>query len=144
MGADTLRDLLIGFIIVTKAFFAGEVVDGRPSPPLLALATAGYRIQSQTLQIPDRFGFFSPGPPRLQVSEASLFVATIITTSFFIGLTTLVLLFYKLGGLPHFPSVAAVLYSMIVVQVLATWMIGCCDRRRAPGYTWKDWKEHMD
>ncbi|KAL8948227.1 MAG: hypothetical protein Q9222_005563, partial [Ikaeria aurantiellina] len=36
---------------------------------VLAIANTGYRIQSHILRIPDRMGFFAPGPPRLQVYE---------------------------------------------------------------------------
>jgi hypothetical protein len=39
----------------------------------LAIAGSGYRTQSQSLHIPDRFGFFSSAPPRLQVEEGAFF-----------------------------------------------------------------------
>ena len=65
----------IGNILtILKEAFAGEIVNNQLNSLRLAIATTGYRIQSCTLQIPDRFGFFSPGPPRLQVFEGLSFI----------------------------------------------------------------------
>lgn len=59
-----------------KMLFGREVLNDPPrlNPALLAFAVNAYRIQSQILRIPDRFGLFSAGPPRLQVWEADMFV----------------------------------------------------------------------
>jgi hypothetical protein len=35
-----------------------------PSPVHVAIGRAGYRLQSRWLRIPDRYGFFTPAPPR--------------------------------------------------------------------------------
>jgi len=59
------------------AVFAGQAND----PVFLATATHSYRLQSQ-LHIPNRFGFFSSGPPHLQVYETGVLI-NIISTSFY-------------------------------------------------------------
>lgn len=42
-------------------------------PWKLKMASGGYYIQSKILHIPDLFGFFSAGPPSLQVKDAESF-----------------------------------------------------------------------
>jgi hypothetical protein len=42
----------------------------------LAIGRRGYLIQSDVLHIPDRFGFFSPGPPGLQALQGADFAMT--------------------------------------------------------------------
>ncbi|KAI1769160.1 hypothetical protein GGR53DRAFT_228507 [Hypoxylon sp. FL1150] len=39
--------------------------------PAAATGAGGYHIQAHVLHIPDRFGFFSPGPPALQMRQGS-------------------------------------------------------------------------
>ncbi len=62
---------------MNNAYLAGEIVNNQLNPTHLAIATAGYRIQTETFHIPDRFGFFVAGPPRLQVRQAALFIHVI-------------------------------------------------------------------
>lgn len=51
-------------LTTVTGFFGPEITgDGRLNPVYLAIASRSYRIQSHTLHIPDRSGFFSPGPP---------------------------------------------------------------------------------
>ena len=64
-----------------RSFFAGPVINGELNPAALTFGQAGYRIQSQKLHIPDRFGWFAPGPPRLQVYDALDFVYTVLGLS---------------------------------------------------------------
>ncbi|EPE34199.1 hypothetical protein GLAREA_07212 [Glarea lozoyensis ATCC 20868] len=54
--------------------------------PFLALAERGYRYQKHTISIPDRYGFFSAGPPNEQVRQGILFVLLFITVLLQIGL----------------------------------------------------------
>ena len=65
------HDLVHNAVRAIKGFLKPQVVDGRLNPVRLAVATRGYWIQSHVLHIPDRFGWFSPGPPRLQVHQAT-------------------------------------------------------------------------
>ena len=55
-----LGKLISNILAIPKEAFAGEIVDNQLNSLHLAVATTGYRIQSRTLQIPDRFGFFPP------------------------------------------------------------------------------------
>lgn len=52
--------------------------DERVVQNLIAIASRGYKIQSQILSIPDRWGFFSKDSRDLHIKEAFLLVALII------------------------------------------------------------------
>lgn len=57
------------------ASFAPEVSSNNTlNQTHLSIATKGYWFQSHILKIPDRYGFFSPGPPRLQVHQGVSFL----------------------------------------------------------------------
>ena len=83
--SSTTRSSLIGkMMFMGRYLLAGPIVDGGELNPLyLSVATKGYRIQSRTLRIPDRYGFFVSGPPRPQAHEGEFFFMAI----FFILLT---------------------------------------------------------
>lgn len=70
-----------------REYMTPEEVDSRGNlnPKLLAITTKSYRIQSQDLGIPDSWGFFSHGSPRLQVCQAARF----ITAATFMGFVIL-------------------------------------------------------
>ncbi|CAG9937308.1 unnamed protein product [Clonostachys rosea f. rosea IK726] len=42
-----------------------------PNIPMPSATSYGYDIQSRVLGIPDKYGFFSQGPPRLQEVEGT-------------------------------------------------------------------------
>jgi hypothetical protein len=54
-------------------FSMRQTINNRLNPVYLAIAASGYQIQSQLLHIPDRYSFFSSGPPRAQVEEGAAF-----------------------------------------------------------------------
>lgn len=81
MGAVNITCILPnnGIVEAIKGLFSPQIAtDSRLNPHHLALATRGYRIQSRVLHVPDRYGIFSPGPPRLQVHEGSTFFVMIL------------------------------------------------------------------
>jgi hypothetical protein len=134
----------IGNIIVTaKAFMAGEIFDNHLNPIHLKIATTVYGIQLQ-LPVPDRLGFFSPGPPRLQVREAASFVGLIIVTCFLILYGGFVLFLLRLLGVPNTLQLGAAMLLMIVAQVVLVWALTCFSRHRTPEYEWADWKLRKD
>lgn len=67
-------NLIRNIHLYIKDLLGPSVIDARLNQPRLALATHCYWFQSRILRIPDRFGFFAPGPPRLQVEESSNFI----------------------------------------------------------------------
>ncbi|KAL2693601.1 hypothetical protein Neosp_000161 [[Neocosmospora] mangrovei] len=73
--------------------------DGGPNPLFLAIGTRGYYVQSRILRVPQRFGVFSPGPPLLQVHQASFltFLVILFAVEFFLS-STFVLTLYRLNG----------------------------------------------
>ena len=85
-------------------------------------------------------GFFSSGPPRLQVYEAATFIIVVIGLCVLIVSSGFVVLLSRLCGLPNSLKLGAALFSMIIAEAVALWVLACCDRRRAPGYEWEDWK----
>lgn len=131
-------------LAITKGVFAGEIVNNRLNPIHLAIATTGYRIQSHTLHIPDRIGFFSSGPPRLQVHEAASFIVLVVGACFSVISGGFVVFLLRLCGLPNSSKLGAAMSSTTVAQAVIIWVLVCCDRRRAPGYDWGDWKLRKD
>ncbi|KAI0508778.1 hypothetical protein F5B22DRAFT_649673 [Xylaria bambusicola] len=63
-----------------------QVVNGQLNPVLLDIANRGYYIQSEVLHISERYGIFSPGPPRLQVYEGQASVVAYYIALYMIGL----------------------------------------------------------
>ena len=128
--------------------FAGAILSNRINPIHLSVATTIYRIQSQTLHIPDHIGFFSPGPPRLQAHEARHFLALMLMT--YVCQTAhifvIFLLWLLFGKLPPWRLVAF-FASLTIGHAVMMWaMVVFYDRprRTAPGYDWGDWKVQQD
>lgn len=135
-----LRDLISDILATTKGVFAGEIVNNRLNPVRLAITTTGYRIQSRMLHIPDRMGFFSSGPPRLQVHEATCFIVLVSWLCFSIISSGFLVFWVRVAGLPNHRKVGAVMSLITVSEAVLFWVMACYDRRRAPGYEWGDWK----
>ena len=71
------RNLVSNIYAGIKDLLGPSVIDGHLNHVHLALATQCYWTQSRIFCIPDRFGFFSPGPPRLQAEESALFIIVV-------------------------------------------------------------------
>ena len=130
---------------VIKDFFAPPVVDGRLNPVSLALATRCYWIQSRVFRIPDRFGFISAGPPRLQVEESViLFIAVFLTIQMFFLAGITVFIVSLMDGDRPVKSLAAMLFLLTMSVPGFFWLDLCLSPRRAPGYVWEDWKARTE
>lgn len=144
----SLLSLLSNTRAVLKAFLAGEIIDNNLNPVHLSVAAAGYRIQSQSLHIPDRIGFFSPGPPRLQVRQAAAFMFPVFGTCVSVYFSGVLILFLKLCGIPISQRLGVAFLLMTVASpvfyAVLMWVMVCTDPRRAPGYEWEDWKLRKD
>ena len=129
-----------------KGLLAGQVVDNHLNPLHLAIATTGYHIQSNILHIPNRFGIFSTGHPRLQVHEATAFIVLVFATCFSLLSGFFVVSLFKLLGLPKILLIrsGAAMLSMTVIHAVCLWILACCGRHRSPGYDWGDWKLRTD
>ena len=127
-----------------KGFFAGQIVDNRLDPYRLAAARAGYKLQSQTFRIRERYRIFSPGPPRLQVWEANhvipLLFLIIWAISFYITMNFLL----DVMGKPKRMETAALTLAITSSMLILLYIIALYDNCREPGYEWPDWKEHKD
>lgn len=131
-------NLISNTLATIKGEFGPQVVNNDLNPIHLAVATRGYRIQSHKLYIPDRFGFFSPGPPRLHVYQGGTFIVLASLSSFFIVMTGFAILSAGLilSGRPYFVFAAA--FSAYVAAWLGLiWVLACVGR---PPRHWKDWK----
>ncbi|RYP32207.1 hypothetical protein DL767_005363 [Monosporascus sp. MG133] len=126
-----------------KGLLSPQIIDNRLNPCHLAVATRAYWIQSHILRIPDRFGFFSPGPPRLQVYQSVWFTFLVVMfgfllcTAFFIW--GAVVMLYRLEERPA-PTLLGPMVALTVVTIASLWVLECFDRHRAPDYDWGDWK----
>ncbi|KAI1781465.1 hypothetical protein F4818DRAFT_436655 [Hypoxylon cercidicola] len=98
------------------------------NPAHLALGARGYEIQSRLLRIPDRYGFFSPGPPRLQVHEGCLFFINFLLICYLsIASAVIVWVMSRL----HVPWISFFVVVSVVVQfmlIFFTWAVHCADR----------------
>ena len=141
-----LRNLLNTTLTTTRTFLSSSTINAHPNLLHLTLATRGYTIQSQTLYIPNRLGFFSPGPPRLQVRQAWLFGMMAFATAFIIGYSVLAVLLMCVWGVERdvFRKVVLGLVVVTVAQVVAVWGMVCCDLRRVEGYVWRDRKVRVE
>ncbi|RYP07058.1 hypothetical protein DL764_002749 [Monosporascus ibericus] len=128
---------------VVKGLLSPQIIDNRLNPYHLAVATRAYWIQSHILRIPDRFGFFSPSPPRLQVHQSDWLIilvtmfGVLLCTAFFLSGT--VALLYRLGERPV-PTLLGPMVALTVVTMASLWVLQCFDPRRALDYDWRDWK----
>ena len=118
---------------------------GQLNPKRLALATRGHWIQSRILHISDRWGFFSPGPPLLQIQEASIFIFLMIflgETVFHSVLAVFVASLYDDDdwgpGRPA-PCVRGLvaLCAFILAFVVGVWLHMCLgEKRRGSSWAW--------
>ena len=136
--------LISNILAIPKEVFAGQIANGQLNPLHLATATTGYRIQSRTLQIPDRFNFFSPGPPRLQVHGGLFFIIIVGWICLNIIFNIFSVFLCRQCGLPTSQKLGAAFLLMIVPGAVLFWIAAVYDRRRAPGYEWEAWKLRKD
>ncbi|KAJ0163435.1 Extracellular metalloprotease [Colletotrichum tanaceti] len=128
--------------IMRMLFFAPQVIDNRLNPVHLAIGICGYRVQTELLGIPEQYGFFSSGPPRLQVSQGNMFPAFIALSAFPVVAPLVAILFFGTKNKEFWPIMGMVAISIGTGGFL--WWLECTDFRRAPGYEWDDWKIHKD
>lgn len=136
--------LISNILTISQQVYAGQIINGQLNPLHPAIATTGYRIQSRTLQIPDRLGFFSPGSPRLQAHDGWCFIfmlgwicLNLISNAFSVYVCSLY-------GLPTCQKLGAAYSLTLVPGVILFWIVAVYGRHRAPGYDWGDWKLRKD
>lgn len=124
---------------ITVTFSPQITASNTLNPDLLTLGTTGYWIQSHILYIPDRYGFFSPGPPRLQVNQGFLFIflSIMIVSSLFCGAFTVFVVSLRPD---HKPIWKAVVFQVTLVggTVAMVWVTECFSERRTRDYDWGD------
>lgn len=103
-----------------------------------------YWIQSQILCIPDRYGFFSPGPPPLQRHQACTFIAFSVPMIFGFFTLASIIVYFRVAKPDHdHPPLWGVFLVFIFVTVpfwAVVWVMNLYDKRRAPDYQWEDQK----
>jgi hypothetical protein len=107
----------------------------------LAISAYCYHIQSETFRIPDRWGWFTPGTPRLRAWQAAFLILPIMNMTI-------------MGSLHLFAAVMIVrsdesVYLKVILNVLflvmetlvwiTSWLMVLWDPRRDPDYRWRDW-----
>lgn len=104
------------------------------NPHNIAVAASGYRIQSQTLHIPDRYGFFSSGPSRAQAIEGSLVVFLTIVLSLANFMGVLIVLLMKIENNPNANKMLITFCPLAsVVPIGLAWVMTCRDRQHEGG-----------
>lgn len=88
------------------------------------MANRGYYIQSKILHIPDLFGFFSAGPPSLQVKDAESFTRLVAYLSTLGTLEALILAYlWRDGSFEWF-----MVYDLLTINcelIVGVWIIIC-------------------
>ncbi|KAK1767160.1 hypothetical protein QBC33DRAFT_559284 [Phialemonium atrogriseum] len=131
-------------LTAVKGFLDPQISNGRLNPVHLAIATRGYWIQSHVLHIPDRFGFFSSGPPRLQMYQSASFAFLTVGVAFSTVWGALTVLLAKLMGRPISRLAGAMGVLQIAVVAVIWAALACFDHRRALDYDWGDWKRRKE
>ena len=137
-------ELISNIRAIPKMAFAGQIVNNQLNPLHLAIANTGYRIQSRKLQIPDRFGLFAPGPPRLQVHEGWSFIIMVCWICLTLASNAFSVFLSRRYGLPACQKFGAIFSVTTVPGAVLFWVVAIHDGHRAPGYQWEDWKLRKD
>ncbi|PVH83120.1 hypothetical protein DL98DRAFT_585836 [Cadophora sp. DSE1049] len=139
-------NLLSTILHTTRQMFQSQVLASNTlNPTLLSIGQIGYHLQSQYLLIPDRFGFFTAGPPRYQVYQGFhvVFVLNMtIVSDVVLGLPHLVM--SQSAHRRKFWRLVLVQALFIGVIVMMIWVLELYGGRRAENYVWKDWKARVD
>lgn len=130
-----------------REYLTEEVDDnGRINPKLLAIATAGCRVQSY-LGIPDRWGFLPTTNARFQVHQAAgwmLFLTTFACMMLSLQVVLIVLVIDLGLGVARTPGLCVVCLAMDAVVVGGYWVMVIDERRCAVEFGWEDWKLRQD
>ncbi|KAL2015014.1 hypothetical protein VTK56DRAFT_6530 [Thermocarpiscus australiensis] len=129
----------LSFCGTAAYFFGPELLPGNTlNPVLLRIGELGYHVQSSVLMIPDRLGFFSPYPPRLQVSDAETFASLIWCfgfNAFLCAICAVLDAFLDLGG-GFVLNITKTVMTIYIIAVAITWLMQLFDSRRRPDYDW--------
>ncbi|GKT62055.1 hypothetical protein ColTof4_02316 [Colletotrichum tofieldiae] len=127
-------------------FFAPQVIDNRLNPVHLAIGIRCYQIQTEILGIPEQYGLFSSGPPRLQVHQGSTIPTLYFTIAFPVVVLVVAVLFWRDENTNMWPFTGPFMGLITCMTILCAlfWYASCVDPRRAPDYEWNDWKPHND
>ena len=113
-----------------RMFYGPQSVHNVLNPVLLAVGSRGYLIQSRTLHIPDRYGYFSPGSPRLQVSQAFHLAFWTLILGIPLILELFNLLMSRIITTPVRRSIMRI-YSMLFSVLAFTWVFRCYVQARS-------------
>lgn len=122
-------------VTAIKQHFGPRQVKGQLNPTHLTIATQSYRIQSDILHIPDRFGFFSPGPLRLQAHQGAEFGILFFLLGVICILGIGIIVWFRARGDPVF-ILASAMMLVIVGVAISIWIMSWYDRRRSKDYDW--------
>jgi hypothetical protein len=128
------------FFTNVRLAFRSQVIDHNLNPVHLAIARRGYAIQSNVLRIPDRFGFFAPGPPRLQAYNGAKFAALVLVHGFLFVWETVYVALYVRRGWPNPVGVTVYLMAVHLIFFSIVYVATLLNPRRLPYHTWEDWK----
>ncbi|TQN68037.1 Extracellular metalloprotease [Colletotrichum shisoi] len=151
-GLDPIHNFMgytadIGAVWVIKRMmqmevFAPQVIDNRLNPVHLAIGIRCYQIQTEVLGIPEQYGLFSSGPPRLQVLQGSTIPTLYLSIAFPVVVLVVAMLFLRNENTNMWPLMSLIACAIIIYVLL--WYMFCVDPRRAPDYEWNDWQPHRD
>lgn len=115
--------LISNILAISQGDWAGQIVNNPLNPLNLTIATTEYRIQSRTLQIPDRFGFFSPGPPRLQVHDGGMFIVIVGLICMNLICSAFLVFMCRLCEARNCQKAGAIFTLLIPFMVIVVWIL---------------------
>ncbi|KAH0441457.1 hypothetical protein CcaCcLH18_02020 [Colletotrichum camelliae] len=116
-----------------------QIIHGQLNPTYLAVAARGYHIQSSVLRIPDRYGWFTPGSPRLQCRQGAAMSLYLFLVVFLTALYDYTLFRLKYVHKRRTEEMEWMFGISLAIVVFLPWLAMYHDPRRAPDYEWKDW-----
>jgi hypothetical protein len=105
----------------------------------LSMATRAYYVQSEIFHIPDRFGFFSPGPPPRQEFGVERVIRLLVGIFIMGAMEVVAILASLLIGNFEWEFVRVFL-GLNCIPVGFFWALACYGPRRHPDYDWGSWE----
>ena len=135
----------MGIVTTIKLAFGNQIIHNTLNPVHLAIGTRGYWLQSHILHVPHRVGFFSSGPPRLQVLEgAEVFFISMLLIPICAWIAFLLLLIHLAGLMTVKAAVSIVVFVTAWLACILALQFARHRSRRALDSDWEEWKVSIE
>lgn len=114
--------------------------DGNLNPTLLEIAKHGHYVETQVLEIPERWRLFDTTNPRLQARQAAGLAVFVANVAVFASMqiTSMIYFYFYLPFL-KFLGLSAFFLSLVLGFTALVWLL-MVDCGRRTDHVWTDWK----